>query len=683
MRFTPQFLDELRARLPVSEIVGRRVKLKKSGREWKGLSPFQQEKTPSFFVNDQKQAWFDFSSGKNGNIFDFLVQTEGLSFPEAVERLAAMAGLPLPAATPDAARHEQRRKTLYDVMELAAKFFADTLASRGGARARGYLADRAITPAVQLQFRLGYAPGDGQTRFALKEHLGAQGIPVEDMVEAGLLIAGDDIPVPYDRFRDRVMFPITDARGRVIAFGGRALEKDVPAKYLNSPETPLFHKGDNLYNLAAAKLAAHNGSALVAVEGYVDVIAMVGAGFPASVAPLGTALTENQLALLWRMADEPILCFDGDRAGQKAAWRAADLALPHLLPGKSLRFALLPEGQDPDDLARSGGRGALEEVISAARGLADMIWSREVEGGAFGTPERRAALEARVQELTNGIRDEKVRRYYRQDLDQRLQRAFAPEGGRGFPGRGHYRGASGPFGGESGRRFAPRGAFTPGAAGRFESRSGSFGGRGQGSGGSQTINRQPYQVASPQLAASPLLRGQRSAISRREALILQSLIHHPWLLHDHLEEVAALELAHPEAHKLRAGIIAAFANDHHHNSEPTEQSEKMRADLAAGGFSKVLQRVDLAITTSAVWGAGPGAAPEDVLSTWRQLVSLHRQWHSLLRELKDAELALGEEASEANLAWLRDVKARLAEVDGTEALIEGFGESSGRFQRSV
>jgi DNA primase len=683
MRFTPQFLDELRARLPVSEVVGRRVKLKKSGREWKGLSPFQQEKTPSFFVNDQKQAWFDFSSGKNGNIFDFLVQTEGLSFPEAVERLAAMAGLALPAATPDAARHEQRRKTLYDVMELSAKFFADTLASRGGAKARGYLADRAISPAVQLQFRIGYAPGDAQTRFALKEHLGAQGIPVEDMVEAGLLIAGDDIPVPYDRFRDRVMFPIADMRGRVIAFGGRALEKDVPAKYLNSPETPLFHKGDNLYNLAPARLAAHNGSAVVVVEGYVDVIAMVGAGYPASVAPLGTALTENQLALLWKMADEPILCFDGDKAGQKAAWRAADLALPHLLPGKSLRFALLPEGQDPDDLARSGGRGAIEEVIAAARGLADVIWSREIEGGTYATPERRAALEARVQELSNGIRDEKVRRYYRQDLEQRLQRTFAPEGGRGSYGRGNYRGGSGNFGGESGRRFAPRGSFTPGAAGRFEPRSGSFGGRGQGPGGSQTINRQPYQVASPQLAASPIMRGQRSTISRREALILQSLINHPWLLHDHLEEVAALELAHPEAHKLRAGIIAAFANDHHHNSEPSEQSEKMRADLASGGFSQVLQRVDLAITTSAVWGAGPGAAREDVLSTWHQLVSLHRQWHSLLRELKDAELALGEEASEANLAWLRDVKARLAEVDGTEALIEGFGESSGRFQRSV
>src|SRR5438067_11371829 len=449
MRFTPQFLDDLRARLPVSEVVGRRVKLKRAGREWKVLSPLQQEKSPSFTVNDQKGFYHDFSSGKHGDIISFVMETEGVGFTEAVERLASMAGVPLPAATPDAARHEQRRKTLYDVMEFSAKFFADTLASRNGAKARGYLGDRGISPAVQLQFRIGYAPGE---RFALKEHLGSQGIPVEDMVEAGLLIAGDDIPVPYDRFRDRVMFPITDLRGRVIAFGGRTLEKDVAAKYLNSPETPLFHKGDNLYNHAPARLATHNGAPLVVVEGYVDVIAMVGAGFPASVAPLGTALTENQLVLLWKMADEPILCFDGDKAGRKAAYRAADLALPHLLPGKSLRFALLPEGQDPDDLARSGGRGAIEEVISAARGLSDVIWSREIEGGSFGTPERRAALEARIGELSNGIRDEVVRRYYREEFAERLQRAFSPEQGRGgFGGRGNFRPGS------AGRQFQPRG----------------------------------------------------------------------------------------------------------------------------------------------------------------------------------------------------------------------------------
>ncbi len=670
MRFTPQFLDELRARLPVSEVVGRRVKLKKAGREWKGLSPFQQEKSPSFTVNDQKGFYHDFSSGKHGDIISFLMETEGVGFAEAVERLASMAGMALPAATPDAARHEQRRKTLHDVMELAAKFFADTLASRVGAKARGYLGDRAITPATQLQFRIGYAPGE---RFALKEHLGAQGIPAEDMVEAGLLVAGDDIPVPYDRFRDRVMFPITDVRGRVIAFGGRALEKDVAAKYLNSPETPLFHKGDNLYNLATARQATHNGGALIVVEGYVDVIAMVTTGFAATVAPLGTALTENQLALLWKMADEPILCFDGDRAGQKAAYRAADLALPHLKPGKSLRFALLPEGQDPDDLARSGGRGAIEEVIGAARGLADIIWSREIEGGTFATPERRAALEARIGELSNGIRDEVVRRYYRQDLAERLQRTFAPEGGRGGYARGNFRRDGGS---ESGRRFAPRGSFTPGPAGRF-------GRPGQGTAGSQTINRGPYQAASPQLANSPIMRGQRSAMSRREALILQSLINHPWLLHDHLEEVAALELAHPEANKLRAGIIAAFASDHHHSPEPEEQAEKMRADLEAKGFSQVLQRVEGAITTQAVWGVQPGAAREDVLSTWQQLVALHQKTHALLRERKDAELALGEEPSEANLAWLKDVSARLESLDGTEALIEGFGELSGRFRQSV
>ena len=657
MRFAPQFLDEVRARLPVSEVVGKRVKLTRAGREWKGLSPFQQEKSPSFTVNDQKGFYHDFSSGKHGNIFDFVMETEGVSFVEAVERLAAMAGLPLPAATPDARRHEQRRKTLHDVMELAAKYFFDALSSRHGAKARGYLGDRGISPATQLEFRLGYA---GPDRFALKEYLGSRGIPVEDMVEAGLLIAGDDIPVPYDRFRDRVMFPIGDLRGRVIAFGGRALERDVAAKYLNSPETPLFHKGSNLYNVAPARAAAHGGASVVVVEGYVDVIAMVGCGFAATVAPLGTALTENQLALVWKMADEPILCFDGDKAGQKAAWRAADLALPHLKPGKSLRFALLPEGQDPDDLARAGGRAAIEDVISAARPLADVLWSRETDGGSFATPERRAALEARLGDLTHGIRDEVVRRYYREDLTERIRRAFAPSPGGGRFGRNHR---------DQGRGFGRVGASGPRLTGRGQA--------------GPALARGPYQPASPQLAMSPLIRGRRSVLSRREALILQSLINHPWLLYDHLEEVAELELAHGEAERLRAGIIAAFAADHDHPPDPSEQAAKMRADLAAAGFSKLLQRVERAITTVAVWGAREGAARDDVLATWRQLVSLHRQWHSLLRELKEAELALGREPSEASLAWLRDVKARMAGMDGTEALIEGFGELSGRFQRSV
>src|SRR5215813_6818477 len=362
MRFPPQFLDELRARLPVSEVVGRRVKLKKSGREWKGLSPFNKEKTPSFFVNDQKMAWFDFSSGKNGSIFDFVMMTEGLTFPEAVER-----------------------------------------------------------PATQVKFRLGYAPAE---RFALKEHLGKAGIATEDLIEAGLLVAGDDIPVPYDRFRDRIMFPITDLRGRVIAFGGRALEKDAQAKYLNSPETVLFHKGATLYNVAAARAAAHKGAALIAVEGYIDVIAMVTAGFEATVAPLGTALTADQLVLLWKMADEPMLCFDGDAAGRRAAYRAVDLALPLIKPGKSLKFASLPEGHDPDDLVRAGGREAINEVIGASRPLAQVLWMRETEAGGLDTPERRAAFEARLAEVTGMIADDSVRKYYRREFGDRLRRLF-------------------------------------------------------------------------------------------------------------------------------------------------------------------------------------------------------------------------------------------------------------------
>ena len=660
MRFTPQFLDELRARLPVSEVVGRRVKLKKAGREWKGLSPFNKEKTPSFFVNDQKAMWFDFSSGKNGNIFDFLMLTEGVSFPEAVERLAGQAGVPVPVQSPEAQAHEERRKTLYDIVELAAAFFQATLASRNGARGRGYLADRGLQSATQLKFRLGYAPAE---QYALKEHLGAAKIPVEDMIEAGLIVAGEDIPVPYDRFRDRIMFPISDWRGRVIAFGGRALEKEVSAKYLNSPETPLFHKGATLYNIAAARKAAHEGARVIAVEGYVDVIAMVMAGYEGTVAPLGTALTAEQLALMWRLNDEPILCFDGDDAGRRAAYRALDVALPLLKPGKSLKLATLPDGQDPDDLARSGGREAIEDVLGAARPLAQVLWARESEAGSFDTPERRAALEARIGEVTNTIADETVRRYYRQDFSARLRQMFAPVdiSTRRQNFRSDRFDDKGRRGGTPGRQAWSKAAF-----------------------GDET-----YVAASAQLAASPLHRGHRAAIPRNEALILQAALNHPWLLHDHMEELAEAEFRHADTQKLKSALIDVFA---HHSAGEFRQdsgsaSEADRAELVAelerSGFADLLARIERSITTLSVWGAQPQAARDDVLLTWKQLVALHRQWHSLTRELKDAELALGQDNSEANYTRLLDVKARLSSLDGTEALIEGFGASSGRPARPM
>jgi DNA primase len=654
MRFPPQFLDELRARLPVSEVVGRRVKLKKQGREWKGLSPFNKERTPSFTVNDQKGFFHDFSSGKHGDIFGFVMETEGVTFPEAVERLASLAGIPMPTFSREETARDERRKTLYEVVELAAKFFEATLAARAGAKARGYLADRGIEPATQLKFRIGYASAE---RFALKEHLGAQGIPVEDMIEAGLLVTGEDIPVPFDRFRDRVMFPIADLRGRAIAFGGRALDPDAPAKYLNSPETPLFHKGATLYNGAAARQAVHDGAPLIAVEGYVDVIAMVTAGYPATVAPLGTALTEDQLALLWKMADEPTLCFDGDSAGRRAAYRALDVALPRLAPGKSLKFAALPEGQDPDDLARSGGRGALAEVLEGARPLADILWMRETEAGSFDTPERRAALEARIGEITAGIGNEAVRKYYRQDFSGRLRALFAPPA------------ASQPF--SQSRKFDP--------AGR---RNGS--GRGYSGAGFRDKAGRPgdrFAALGSRLLASPIVRGTRSALPPREALILLAVVNHVWLLETHAEEFAELEFLHPDADLLRRAILEAGTRDG--GLDSALDSKALQEAIALRGLAPLLGRLQAAITHASDWPAREGAAADDIASWWAHVVTLHRKKRTLNKELKDAERALGEAPSEANLAWLTDVQGRLSALEGSEAQIEGFGASSGRLARNV
>ena len=489
------------------------------------------------------------------------------------------------------------------------------------------------------------------------------------MVEAGLLVAGDDIPVPYDRFRDRVMFPITDLRGRVIAFGGRALEKDAQAKYLNSPETPLFHKGATLYNIATARAAAHKGAPVIAVEGYVDVIAMVNAGYEATVAPLGTALTADQLVLLWKMADEPMLCFDGDGAGRRAAYRAVDLALPLLKPGKSLKFASLPEGQDPDDLVRTGGREAVDEVIGAARPLADVLWMRETEAGE----PRHAGAPRRVRGAPRRGHRRDRRRHRAQILSPRVRRAVASavRGRRAAQGwRGWQHKAGQQFG-----RGEPRGRTGGWQQSRGGGRTRNGPDRQRGSG--RLIGGEPYVVASPQLAASPVHRGHRAAIPRREALILQAVINHPWLLHDHLEELAGVEFRHSEAAQVKGALIDIFAHD------GAPDGEAMIAELARRGLAELAGRIQNAITTTSVWGAKPDAAPDDVLMTWKQLVALHRQWHSLVKELRDAEQALGQDSTEANYSWLQDVKARLSVLDGTEALIEGFGTSSGRPVRSL
>jgi DNA primase len=649
MRFPPQFLDDLRARLPLSDVVGKRVRLKKAGREWKGLSPFNKERTPSFFVNDQKGFYHDFSSGKHGDIFTFTMEMEGVTFPEAVERLASLAGVAMPAMSREAEAEASRRRTLHDVVALAAKFFEATLASPAGARGRGYLADRGLDAPTQLKFRIGYAPPE---RFALKEHLGGLGVLVADMVEAGLLVAGGDIQIPYDRFRDRVMFPIGDFAGRAVAFGGRALDKDAPAKYLNSPETPLFHKGRLLYNGAAARRAAHQGASVIAVEGYVDVIAMVAAGFAATVAPLGTALTEDQLALLWRMSDEPILCFDGDAAGHRAAYRAIDLALPRIEPGRSLRFASLPQGHDPDDLIRSGGPAAMTDVLAMARPLADVLWTRETDGGRFDTPERRAGLEARINELTNVISNETVRRHYRQEFWHRLRNLTAARVGDRSP------------------RSPAQGGFGHGITDRWRhnERSRPRGGR------RERPKETPLGPLSPKLQGSSIVRGSRSALQPREALILLVAFNHPWLLETQAEQLAEVELT-GDADLLRRVLLDITASrqlDHY------ADRATFREAVVARGCEAALRRIEAAVTHVADWPAREGAAPEDVRQLWAHVLTLHRRNRTLNKELKEAERALGEEPSEQNFAWLRDVRAQLSSLEGTEASIEGFGALSGR-----
>ena len=421
MSFPPSFLDESRGRVSVSDICGKRVKLIRRGREFVGLSPFNQERTPSFTVNDEKGFYHCFSSGKHGDVFSFVMETEGLSFPEAVQMLAAEAGVAVPEQTPQDRMREARRASLHDVTEAACAWFEGQLRTARGAEGLAYLRGRGLDDAAIEHFRLGYAPDGRIMADALKK----QGLDEALLLEAGLLRRPDDGRAPYPFFRQRVIFPITDRRGRVIAFGGRILG-DGAAKYINSPDTPLFDKGRTLYNLANARQAAHDTGELLVTEGYMDVIALSRAGFAAAVAPLGTALTEDQIKELWKLTAEPVLCFDGDGAGQRAAHRAAERALPLLQPGRSLRFAYLPKGEDPDSLVRGAGASAMRRVIDGARPLVELIWDMETAGRAVDTPERRAELEMRIRARIGQVADRTVRQYYEEMLRERLNGLLRP-----------------------------------------------------------------------------------------------------------------------------------------------------------------------------------------------------------------------------------------------------------------
>lgn len=426
MRFGEHFMEEIKTRVRVSDVVGRTVKLKRQGREFAGLSPFTNERTPSFFVNDEKGFYHCFSSGKHGDAISFLMEIENLSFPEAVERLAMLAGVDMPKEDPQAEVRAKQNKIAVNWMEEAQAFFAKSLMREAGREARAYLKGRGLTQTAAEHFGIGFAPDSFD---ALRDELLQKGADINLLVETGLLIEPEDkTRQPWDRFRNRIMFPIRDPRGRLVAFGGRAMDKDAKAKYLNSPETSLFHKGSVLYRYPEARkaLVAPNNPArgLIVAEGYMDVIALARAGFEQAVAPLGTALTEDQLDLLWRAGPEPILCFDGDKAGVRAAFRSIERALPKLKPGQTVRFALLPEGQDPDDLIQAKGPSAMREVLEAAIPLVDMLWEREREAGPLNTPEDKAGLKDRIYAALREITHDGVREQYKTELLARFDNEF-------------------------------------------------------------------------------------------------------------------------------------------------------------------------------------------------------------------------------------------------------------------
>ena len=616
MKFSDSFLDEIRTRLPVSQVVSRRVPLKRAGREWKGLSPFNKEKTPSFTVNDQKGFYHCFSSSKHGDIFTFIMETEGLSFPEAVERLAGEAGVPMPAPDPQYERAAKERLGLIDALEAAAKLFEEALLGPVGREALAYAEQRGMTRETLKEFRVGYAPG---SRDALKSALLKQGFTETQLLDTGLVIKPDDGRPTYDRFRNRLTIPILDVKSRVIAFGARALAPDAQPKYLNSPETRLFDKGSMVYNFARARQAAFEKNALIVVEGYMDVIALHQAGFTNVVATLGTAFTERQMEQLWLLAPEPIICFDGDRAGEAAAARAVDRMLPHLREGHSFRFAFLPQGQDPDDLVRGAGPAAFAACAAAARPLIDVLWTREMAASSLDTPERRAAFEATLETLLDGIANTRVKDHYRREVKNRLFALWRERPARdrnGAPRQG-------------GRPSDKRGIDLPPTAAGFAT------------------------------------------------IVTLALMNHPWLLDRFAEEVASFEIGDKSIAAL-LGAVSRIIFD-----EPEIDREHLVARLRESSHANVLAQLFGDNPFKRVGFLQPETPAGEVEAQFTDLIYRWRALPTLSRELQESanQLAETSEAEFERFATLQQQVASVGlKHEGDDA---GERDSAKRFQETV
>ncbi|MEM7619686.1 MAG: DNA primase [Pseudomonadota bacterium] len=638
MRFPQSFLDEITQRLPVSQVVSRYVKLKRQGREFTGLSPFKAEKTPSFTINDQKGFFHCFATGEHGNIFSFLMKTQGLSFFEAVEQLAQEAGVPIPANAVQARHSTDNRRSLYDVMEAAAVFFENNLSQSLGHDAKKYLHNRDVSEQVIKQFRLGYAP---RHRFALKSHLEKAGFTQQQMIDTGMLISGEDIATPYDRFRNRIIFPICDLKGRIIAFGGRALDPDQPAKYLNSPETELFHKGHILFNAHNARQASFDTGQIYVVEGYMDVIALMRAGVANAVAPLGTALTSQQLQQLWRFADEPTLCFDGDAAGRKAAYRALEMALSHLTAGKSLNFAFLPDGLDPDDLLKQQGQEALQNVLQKCCPFVDVLWDMQWSQGNWETPERKAALEKSLYAYIDQIQDQTVQLHYRKAIKNKLYHAWRPQPDasytqKRFGGGKHNKAwpdkARQPF---QNNRKSQYGAYTP--------------------------------SSSDSLLNSSLVQKHQSNIPPREALLFLTMINHPWVLDDFSEQFVALDFENRDLSELRNAILYAYS------MQNSLDNTVFREHLIKKGYEKIICQLEKTITHKCDFFVQPNASQDIVRVSLEHILTLQRKNIELNQELNAAILAFDEDSSDEIFNRLHHIQLEIQQFEKQEiGTIESF-----------
>ncbi|MCZ6637811.1 MAG: DNA primase [Alphaproteobacteria bacterium] len=620
MSFSPRFLDEIRARIGLADRIARKVKLTKRGREYMGLCPFHNEKTPSFTVNEEKGFFHCFGCGAHGDVIGFVMRTENLSFPEVVERLADDAGLEVPVSSPEERRRAKEAVSLYAVTEKACNWFESELKSPRGKAARDYLANRGLDDEAIARFRIGYAP-DSRTR--LKTALIGDGITESLAVTAGMLIVPEDNRASYDRFRGRVIFPISDRRGRPVAFGGRILGEGEP-KYLNSPDTPLFQKGHLLYGWSHALKLARETDTWIVTEGYMDVIALIGAGLPA-MAPLGTALTESQILALWRVVAEPVLCFDGDAAGGRAALRAAERALPLLKPGCSFRFVTMPRGEDPDSLVRARGARGMESLMATAKPLSDVIWEIETRGRAVNTPERRAAVEKGLMTKARAIADKQVQEYYVRDIRRRLREAFADFS---------------PVAGSRKRRgpgFGPGYAGTAGAERR-------------------------------RLASDPLIGSEEGRAEARERMLVAIVVNHPDLLDDVAEAFVSVEIGSHELDSLRQAISEVAANE-----VGDLDSEGLVKALGALGFGRLVDAMVGRQARMLDWFARPGAERSDALTGFHHILELHHRFGAGKAELDLCESAFAADPTEANWARLQAVKSELQAALAHEDLLEDYG----------